>query len=161
MLVIYIHGIPYMAYYSYHGHSMRLFSASFSYAFLDLVILPTATCSFHWRRVSYKPACQRFSVEVMPSILPTTCVYLVATWYEHNSTFQRLYIRVAFFLLFIMHVNYINNEARDFLRAQQNHVCCKKLKRLRKQWIAPLNVPSYRLSYLVPYTDRVECRIKC
>ena len=37
-----------------------------------------------------------------------------------------------------MHVNYINNETRDFLGAQQNHVCCKKLEWLRKQHIAPL-----------------------
>ena len=37
-----------------------------------------------------------------------------------------------------MCVNYINNETPDFLGAQQNYVCCKKLKRLRKQWIAPL-----------------------
>ena len=37
-----------------------------------------------------------------------------------------------------MRVNYINNETRDFLGAQQNHVCYKKLKRLRKQRIAPL-----------------------
>ena len=61
----------------------------------------------------------------MPSILPTMRVCLVATWYERNSTFQRLYIRTAFFLLFIMRVNYINNETRDFLGAQKNHVCRK------------------------------------
>ena len=36
------------------------FGASFSYAFLDLVILPTATRGFHWRRVNNKPARQRF-----------------------------------------------------------------------------------------------------
>ena len=113
------------------------FGASFSYAFLDLVILPTATCSFQWKRVSNKPARWRFSVEVMPSILPTTCVCLVVTWYERNSTFQHLYVRAAFFLLFIIRVNCINNATRDFLGAQRNHVCCKK-QRLRKQRIAPL-----------------------
>ena len=37
-----------------------------------------------------------------------------------------------------MRVNYINNETRDFLGAQQNHVCGKKLERLRKQRITPL-----------------------
>ena len=53
--------------------------ASFSYAFLDLVILPTATRGFHWKRVSNKPARWHFSVEVMPSILPMMRVCLVAT----------------------------------------------------------------------------------
>ena len=45
-----------------------------------------------------------------------------------------------------MRVNYINNETRDFLGAQQNHVCCKKLKRLRKQRIAPLRPYVYTIS---------------
>ena len=37
-------------------------------------------------------------------------------------------VRHAFlFLLFIMRVTYINNETRDFLGAQQNHLCCKNL----------------------------------
>ena len=45
-----------------------------------------------------------------------------------------------------MHVDYINNETRDFLGAQQNHLCCKKLKRLRKQRIAPLTGLIYEVT---------------
>ena len=42
VLVIYAHGILYMAYYSYHGLSKFNFCASSSYTFLDLTILSTA-----------------------------------------------------------------------------------------------------------------------
>ena len=50
-----------------------------------------------------------------------------------------------------MRVNFINNETHDFLGAQQNHVCCKKLKRLRKQWIAPLSVLKYKYQSTSPH----------
>ena len=44
------------------------FHASFSYAFLNLVILPTATRGLHWRQLNNKPAHRRFSGQAMPSI---------------------------------------------------------------------------------------------
>ena len=83
---------------------------------------------------------------------------LVATWYEHDSTFQRLYVWAAFFLLFIMRVIYINNETCDFLGAQQNHVCCKKLKQLRKQLIAPLSKALF-LDWLNAQAVKFTCSI--
>ena len=66
-----------------------------------------------------------------------THVCLVATWYERNSASQHLDIHAAFFWLFITRIHYINNETRYFLGVQQ---ALKKLKRLRKQRIVPLNI---------------------
>ena len=63
-----------------------------------------------------------------------------------------------------MDINYINNETRDFLGAQDNHMYCKKLKQLRKQHIAPLTsvkrflklVYSYTISYYFTcYADSI------
>ena len=61
-----------------------------------------------------------------------------------------------------MRVNCINNETRDFLGAQQNHVCCKKLKRLRKQWIAPLAVTNSNKGFenSNPYpSTNIDCKL--
>ena len=45
VLVIYVHGLPYTAYYSRHGPQCD-FRASSSYTFLDLAILTAAACGF-------------------------------------------------------------------------------------------------------------------
>ena len=104
------------------------------------LVYPAYCClRFHWRRVDNKPVYRCFSVKMVSLILPKTHLCLVATWYERNSAFQHLDVRVAFFWLFITHVHYINDETHDFLGAQKNHMCCKLIQ-LPKQSIVPLNV---------------------
>ena len=85
----------------------------YCYTFIGLPILLTVTCgSTAWRRVDNKPVHHRFSVKMIPSILPTTmCV-------ERNSASQHLDVCVAFFWLFITCIHYITNETCDFLGVQ-------------------------------------------